>query len=362
MAGAASPVRFAVVGLGGMGQRHARNAKELGHEIVGGADVAEQNREEFAKKHDVPVFEEFIDLYETVEPDAIAIATPNTFHAPAAIPAFERDISVLVEKPIATTIDDAEAILEAAEASDGVGMVGFHNRFSPAMELLNAYRADGWFGDIVHVRTTYIRRRGVPNVNSWFTDAELAGGGALIDIGVHAIDFAMAAAGFPEPVEVTGSARQLYADDEDYVDPDGWADWDSMGGGAVDVEDSAVGLLRCADDTTIAIDVAWAADRDGSRTVEVQGTDGGARCLVGGEDVTLLGASGTGVDHYSETSLTGAENRGGYEREMEYFMDAVQRGVEPERNTISQAVSVQRVIHGIYQASETGQAYRFTGN
>lgn len=352
------PVRLGVVGLGGMGQRHAGNAREAGHVVAGGADPIEDSRTAFADAFEVPVHADYEALYEEEEIDAVAIATPNTFHAPAAIAAFERDIAVLVEKPLADDINAARDVANAARESDAIGMVGFQNRFSASLEMLEAYRDAGALGEIVHVEAEYVRRRGIPNVDSWFTDASMAGGGALIDIGVHTIDFALAAADFPEPSLVSGVTRQLYADREDYVDPEDWSGFGSMGGGNVDVEDGASAFVRCEDGATLSLEVAWARDREPSRTVRIQGTEGGATCRIGEDELTIYGTSAAGTDHYVDSTMTDPNPPSSYAAEMQYFLARVAEGTPPATNTVEQGLTVQEIIHGIYRSNETGEPYR----
>lgn len=343
-------VRVAVVGLGRMGQNHADHVTQLGHEIVGGADVSDAHRDQFGEMHDVPTFASFEELYDATRPDAAIIATPNGFHAGATIAALDRGIATLTEKPLAIDLTEAERVVEAADASDTVAMVGFHNRFSPAMELLEDYRDS--IGEIKHIDVNFIRRRGVPHPESWFTDESLSGGGAIIDIGVHALDFALACAKFPDPTEVSAVTHRLHADREDYADPEGWTGHTTMRGAGVTVEDWATALIRCENDITINLRVAWASDREESRAVRIQGTEGGAHCSIGGETLTLFGARSGEHDHYVDTTLTPGEETLPYVEEMRYFLEAVGTDTPPAKATVGEALTVQRMIDAIY-ASDT---------
>lgn len=352
----ARPVQVCVVGLGRMGRHHADHVEELGHEVVGGADVSSGHRDRFERSFDVPTFASFEELYDATRPDAAVIATPNGFHAGATIAALDRGIAALTEKPLATDMREAERVAQVADQEEAIAMVGFHNRFAPAMSLLDEYRDS--IGDIRHVEAEYIRRRGVPHPESWFTDESLSGGGALIDIGVHALDFAMAAADFPDPIEVSGVTHRLHADREDYADPEGWSSHGTMPGGGVDVEDWATAFIRCEDDVTISLTVAWASDREESRSMRVQGTHGGAQCTIGGETVSLLGAQMGDHDHFVDTTLTPGEEPLPYAAEMEYFLDAVSSNTPPAKATVPEALTVQRAIDGIYASAARGEAVK----
>jgi len=297
-------------------------------------------------------------MYDSEDLDAVVITTPNTFHEPAAVAALERDLSVLCEKPLADTLEAAESMAAAAEASEGVFMYGTHNRFSAGAKIVTALREEGRFGDVTHVEGWYVRRRGIPGIGSWFTSKELSGGGALIDIGVHLIDFALYLAGFPEPVEVSGVARTQFGNRSNYADPNEFSgNWETDEK-TFDVDDSASALVRCASGTTLSFEVSWAANRDGKNDVVLRGTDAGARLGVGGDEVVVYESGTAGVDHFSDSTLAGSLDPSGHRAEVGYFLERVAAGTAPEMNTIDEALTVQRVLDGIYRSSERGGAVR----
>lgn len=353
-----SQVTIGIVGLGGMGTRHAHNFSELGADIIAGSDVASAARNSFETEFDASTYEEFATMYAEAEPDAIVITTPNKFHEPAATAALERDIHVLCEKPLADSVAAAEKILEADAASDAFCMVGFSNRFSPATSLFKAYQEDDEFGGIDAIEGRFVRRRGIPGLGSWFTDKELSGGGALIDIGVHAIDYGLYLAGYPEVIEVTGVTRDTFISENEYVDPDNFASkWHASAGNA-NVDDSVTALLRCANDTTISLEIAWATNRDPSKEFVVRGSKSGARLAIGGEDLTIYRTDDRAADHYSDTELSRQFESTVYREEAKTFLDGIKSDSRPHINHISEGYQVQRVIEAIYESSERGTAVR----
>jgi predicted dehydrogenase len=344
-----------VVGLGGMGTRHAGNLAELGARIVAGADPDPDARAAFAEAFDAAVHESAAAMYDAESLDCVVITAPNAVHEPAAVGALERGVHALVEKPLAHTVESARAIADAAAASDAFCTVGFSYRFCAAADLFRAERER--FGEITHIEAAYVRRRGIPGRGSWFTDSELAGGGSLIDLGVHAIDFALYLAGFPEVVEVSGTTRSDFGTDPDYADPDGWADnWET--GGGFDVDDSASAFLRCADGTTVSLETAWATNREPEKRVRVRGTDAGAELDIGGERLRVLDAGTAGVAHYADEEMTGRREREGHEAEDARFLEGVRAGEAPELNTVGEALTVQRVADAVYRSAEAGRAVR----
>jgi len=346
-------VTVGIVGLGGIGSHHANCLQKQDRAaLVGGLDVEEDARARFGEAFGVETYSEPESLFDRV--DAVIVTTPNAFHEEYAVAALERGLSVLVEKPLAHDLESAEAIAAAATDAPGICMVGFHNRFEPTVEALASYREHGFFGSISHVDATYVRRRGIPGHGSWFTDLEVAGGGALIDLGVHAIDLALYLTGFPDVVEVSGVTRSEFGTREAYVDVDNWGEGD----GEFTVDDSVTAQLRTAGGTTISVDIAWASNRQREKSLRLRGTEGGAYLDLDG-DLTLFESSPQGIDHHRTIDIeVGADEPGGHFAEQTAFVDAVAEGRRPTRNTVEQALTVQRTIDAIYRSSERGEAVR----
>lgn len=350
-----NPVRLGIVGLGFMGTVHAENAETFGHEVVAGVDVAPEAREEFAETFDATAYSEVEGMLDAEALDAITVSTPNAYHEAAVVPALERDLPVFCEKPLAHDLESAERIAAAARESAAFCMVNFSNRPSTAAEVFIGYRDEGFFGEITHVEANYIRRRGIPGVGSWFTNAELSGGGAVVDIGVHAIDFALYLMGYPPVEEVFAVTRSDFGHSDEYVDPGDW--YEPTEEAVFDVEDAAMASIRCADDRTIALEVAWAANRPDSREFVVRGTEAGATLPLGGESVTLHQAGKQGTDHLLDAEIVdGSIDQTGWEGSDRRFLEAVQVGSPPPSNTVDEALTVQRVLDAIYRSAEAGRS------
>lgn len=347
-------VRLGVVGLGFMGKVHAENTEQFGHDVVAGTDLDGEVREEFASRFGASTYEDYEAMYDGEELDAVAVSVPNKFHEPAVVAALERGLDVLCEKPLAHTVESAERIAAAARDSEAFCAVNFHNRLSAAAEMVKGYDEDDKFGEITHVQANYVRWRGVPGLGTWFTSKELAGGGALVDIGVHAIDFALYLLDFPAVEEVMGISRSNIGGREGYADPEGWG----SGEGEFDVEDSVTALIRCESGQTVSLEVSWAASQEPTNEFTVRGTDAGARLSLGEEDLELFETGHQGTDHYVRSELEGSLPETGWPASDELFLDSVARGEAPELNTVEQALTVQRVIDAIYRSSEKGTSIR----
>ena len=348
--------KIGVVGLGTMGHIHASNARQVGGEVVAGADVSADARESFTREFGASVYDSHEDMLDEASVDAVVITTPNAFHESVAVAALDADCDVMIEKPLADSLEAGKQIATAEDRSEGFCMVGFHNRFSPAAITAKSYAERGRFGEITHVEANYVRRRGIPAPGSWFTNAELAGGGALIDVGVHVIDFVLYLLGFPEITEVSGVSRSEFGSRPDYADPDGFGGSWTERGGSFDVDDSASAFLRCADGRTISLEVAWATNREPTNDVLLRGTEAGGRLEVGGDDLELYETGTAGIDHHVSSTITGELARHGHLAEVEVFLDAVERGQPPEENTVAEALTVQRIVEAIYESSNTERA------
>lgn len=341
--------RVGIVGLGGIGHHHANQLGDLDATLVGGVDIDADARAEFADAFGVETFENAEELYAIT--DAVIVTTPNRFHEEYATGALEAGLDVLLEKPLAHTLESAERIATAASDAPGFCMVGFNNRFSNAVEVIEEYKRQGQFGDLSHVEANYLRQRGIPGRGSWFTNEAVAGGGSLIDLGVHAIDLALYFFDHPEVVEVTGMTRSQFGTREDYADVDDWGE--DEGPENFDVDDSVSAFIRCADGQTISLEVAWAANRPTNDEFFVRGTEAGARLDRGTQELTLFESDTAGADHLRETDVETRE-RTTHQAEQAVFLEGVRDGEHPGTNTVEEALRVQQVIDAIYRSAERG--------
>ena len=351
-----TPLRVGIVGLGGIGHHHADRLADHEATLVGGVDISGEARRQFSESYDVPTYEDDAELLAAV--DAVLITTPNRFHEEYAVTALEAGVDVLLEKPLAHTVASAERIAAAAQDAEGFCMVGFNNRFAPPVEVIKEYQEAGRFGDLSHVEANYVRRRGIPGRGSWFTSKEVAGGGALIDIGVHAIDLALYLLDFPTVTEVSGTARSQFGTREDYAYVEMWGD--DVGPEGFDVDDSASAFIRTEEGQTVSLEVAWATNRPTNDEFVLRGTEAGARFDRASDDLTVFEANGAGTDHLTDAEIT-TQSADTHRAEVGYFLDHV-GGPAPKRNTVDEALTVQRVIDAIYRSSEQGEAVALEAN
>ena len=345
--------RIGIVGCGNIGHRHAQLLQGQEVPIAGGADIAPEARERFTEEFGVPTFEDHETLF--AEADAVVVTTPNAYHEAPVVDALDAGLDVLVEKPLANDVESAERIAAAARDAEGFCMVGFHTRFESEVEVLTDYQEAGRFGEVDHVEASYVRRRGVPGRGSWFTRKDVAGGGALIDIGVHALDLSLYLLGYPDVEEVTGVTRSQFGGSEEYTYLDMWGD--DQGADGFDVDDSASAFLRCAGGKTVSLEVAWATNRQPAQEYVLRGSDAGATFDKAASDLTVHETSTEGGGHMSDAAIE-TDDRDAHAAEQAYFVEHVAEGTTPSRNTVEQGLTVQRVLDAIYESDETGSAVR----
>jgi predicted dehydrogenase len=279
----AGDLRVGVVGVGWAGQQHIAAYDGLpGAQVAAIAGLEEPIRAQLATQygieHQVARWEDLLDLDGL---DAVSVAVPTFLHAPIAIAALERGIHVLCEKPIALNGPQADAMVPAARAADRVLEVAFNHRQRGDIQELKTVIDAGRLGHPYYAKAWWLRRTGIPTLGSWFTRAELAGGGPLVDIGVHVLDYSLFLLGNPEVVAVSASTYDLLA-------TAGFgSSLDSNKTGATDdttfdVEDLASVFMRLADGGTLLVEASWAAHRrDGDEFgITLYGTDGGAELIV----------------------------------------------------------------------------------
>ncbi len=195
-------LRIGIVGTGYIAAYHARGILQTPDAALAAASGLDRKQaEEFAGRFQVPsTFDRWEDLVEAPGLDAVVIAAPNAVHAPCARAALSRDLHVLVEKPMACTLEEAAGMAELARDRKKVLQVGHMWRFDREVIYARDLVRDGRLGRVFKTKGYGIHVHWGPG--GWFTDKALAGGGALVDMGVHAIDTARFILGDPVPQTV----------------------------------------------------------------------------------------------------------------------------------------------------------------
>jgi predicted dehydrogenase len=191
-------VNLGIIGLGHQGKLHLRNAFRLREaKVVGVADASEKALR-FARKMGVKnVYADYEDLLKNEHLDAVIIGLPNFLHLEGTVRAAEAGKDILLEKPLARSVEEGRKILSSVDSNNVRLMMGYGLRFHPVLRDIRDKIEDGFFGDVQICDATNVSggpftsrsdRVGPVPVSSWWFDKELVGGGALLDLGTHMID------------------------------------------------------------------------------------------------------------------------------------------------------------------------------
>lgn len=267
-------IRVGIVGAGWAGQMHAKYYKAIpGVELAGWADVVPGKAAAAAAQYQVPpeaVYLDYRDMFERARLDAVSVCTFNAGHRHPTVDALEMDKPVLLEKPMAATLEDARAIMRAADESKGILMVAFQPFFSAEHTAARQIVAAGTLGDIYYAEAVTQRRWGIPGGN--FLKKASAGAGALVDIGVYPIHAAMTLMGNPTPLRVSAYCGSPLAKRFKGVQRAFGGDWTAED---VEVEEFAAGMVRFDSGAVLMIKAAWAANVDSMGRSYFLGTKGG---------------------------------------------------------------------------------------
>lgn len=265
--------------------------------------------------------------------DALVIGTPNFLHAPQAIAALNAGVHVMVEKPMAMNAREAEQMCEAAERSGAVLMVAHCWRFDEDVLWLKGQSPK--LGKIVRTKGIGVHTLWGPG--GWFTQKELAGGGALADMGIHALDTARFLLGDPQPVSVYAKIGTYYKD--------------------LDVDDTGVILVEWANGATSYIESGWwQPHADGPEAAtQLYGTQGFGQLFptrleipnLDEEKVDIID-SGYGFprEEHCPQSM--------YDAQMTYFIECIREKKTPTPGALEGLINM-KVVDAAYESSRTGR-------
>jgi predicted dehydrogenase len=314
-----------------------------------------------ATKHDIPeVYTNYEDLLANADVDLVSVAVPNFLHAPVALAAIAAGKHVLMEKPLARNSAEGEQIVCAARDAGVIVAMAFNRRARPDMQVLKKHIDEGGLGDIYYAKAFWMRRAGIPGLGSWFTSKELAGGGPLIDLGVHVLDMALWLMDNPKVVAVSAAT---YAE----LGPQGKGQWGGSRFTVTDnqpyeVEDLATALLRMENGATLQLETSWAGytghtDEFG---VSLMGNNGGAELHV--RDYASTGTlrlfhdvGGAPTD--ATPRLQTKEVWEGHAQIVHSLVDGILHGT-PVSPSVEEGLDRARLIDAIYQSAALGRELR----
>ncbi|HSC89055.1 MAG TPA: Gfo/Idh/MocA family oxidoreductase [Polyangiaceae bacterium] len=339
-------IRLGVVGAGQVAElASAAFARRPDVELVGIADPARERAEALARKFGAPAARSSLEeLLEVTALDAVYIASPNVFHAPQAIRALESGKHVLLEKPFALSWEEARQVVDVAERVGRTLTLSMNQRHADDTRALRAWVASGALGTPHHVRARWLRRSGIPRLGSWFGRKSWAGGGVLMDVGVHLLDLAFHLLDDFQPLTVSGQLRSVLGPRG--LGGGGWGRSEQLGG-VFDVEDFACVWLRFAGGASLALEVAWATHQEEAERHDLE--------IVGS-----LGAASSQPARWSRPDAEGLYTTSqldvpeGTNNPYDHFIEHL-HGRAPLVVTTAQALAVQRVLDAVYESAAAGR-------
>lgn len=356
-------VRVGIIGTGWIAEAHMNSyLKQPDVEVVAGADLVEGKAEAFFAGYDVDVkcyrsHREMLDD-ESLQLDAVSICTYNRTHAECAIYALNKGISVLIEKPMCVTLEEAIEIRKAEKASGKVVSIGFQPRFDENMKMIRKIVESGVLGKIYYIQTGGGRRRGIPTpFGTTFIEDRTAGIGALGDIGCYSLDMVLNAIGYPKPLTVSGYKSNFFGTRPDYCDyaAKGKPEYAQK----FQVDDFAAAFVRLEGDIILDFRIAWAMNMDTPGDTIILGTEAGLRIP---STECWNGSVGGAMKLYHEVCGQQTETEipiiktkeDPFDLKVRSFLDAVKNGTEAPVPT-SQIIYNQAILDGIFKSAEAGR-------
>ncbi|MCL2188248.1 MAG: Gfo/Idh/MocA family oxidoreductase [Defluviitaleaceae bacterium] len=288
---------------------------------------------------------------------AVSVCTPNNGHKDIAIEALRAGKHVLCEKPAARTYPEALEMQKAQHETGKTLNIGVVNRFNTAVNRIKNHIDAGDLGEVYHVYVSFRAHRSIPGLGGAFTTKAIAGGGALIDWGVHFLDIVMYCCGDPAVHTVSGETfSKLGNDINAYVYEDMWAGPPTPDG-IFDVDDSMTALIRTAG-PVVSVNGAWAENINaGGMFIDFMGTKAGIRLQYGG-NYTLFGTKDGKLTEV--TSELDADNMFNdmFQEEIDAFVRCVQTG-EKLASHIDTVIITAQMMQAIYDSAQTHKEVAF---
>ena len=327
-------MKIAFAGTGSINKVHAQAAQNLGLELVAVVNHKTDSMVEFGKRFGITrQYENIEAMLKDRNVDALVVSTPNYLHAPQTITALKAGVHVLVEKPMAMNAKEAERMCEAAGKSGATLMVAHCWRFDP--DVLWLKEQSSKLGRIIRTKGYGVHTHWGPS--GWFTQKRFAGGGALADMGIHALDTARFLLGDPKPVSVYAEIGTYYKD--------------------FDVDDTGVVIVEWENGATSYIKSGWwQPHSDGPEAAtQLYGIEGfgqlfPTRVVLPNAKEQKLDEIESGFkfprDEHCPQSL--------YDDQLKYFVECIEKKQRPVPGGMEGLMNM-KVVDAAYKSSETGK-------
>lgn len=326
-------IRVGIIGTGAIAQTiHLPILSRMDDvEIAALADIDKPKLQTLAEKYKVAeYYHDHQKLLAMDGIDAVHICTPNSLHAPIALDALAAGKHVLVERPIARTTDEADAMVAEAKKRKKILMVGMNNRFRPDAMILKNFVDGNELGNIFYTKAGWLRRRGSWNETGWARKKHIAGGGVFIDLGIPMLDLSMWLMGKPKPVSVFSAMYNHFQKES--------------------VEDSSTAMIRFENNAVLSLEVSWTLLMENDFTyTNLFGTLGGALL----NPLRIHKEMHGNLVNVTPTKIERPEyhSRKSYEYEIRHFYESIKHN-RPVISSGEEAAEIMRISQAIYQSAK----------
>lgn len=346
----AKTIRIGIIGTGGMAEHHGRGyAKIPGVEMVACCDVDRTAAEAFAARFHIPaVYTDYEKMLREAGLDAVDNITPDALHAPIAFAAAEHGLHILSEKPLATSVEEGEAMLAAVAKAGVINMVNFTYRNAAALQAGHAVVAEGRLGPLRHLECSYLQSWLVAKYWGdwrreprwlWRLSRAHGSGGTLGDIGCHLFDAVRFLAG---PFSRLHCGLRTFQKEE--IDP-------ALGDYQFDANDS---MIATVDFTHGAFGVMhatrWASGFKNTLKFRLHGELGAIEIDLDRAHTAYRACWGDDLDEGRWQTIEAVPTPDNYER----FITAIRTGQAPQ-SSFATALAVQRYMELSEQSDANGR-------
>lgn len=325
-------IRLAFAGTGYINQIHAQAALAASEvELCAVVNHQAPSMEKFAKHFNIArQYSTIEDLLSAGNVDALVVGTPNALHAAQTVAALQAGVHVLVEKPMAMNAQEAQQMVDAAATSKAVLMVAHCWRYEPQVRWLHRQLQEGRVGKIVRTKGYSVHVNWGPS--GWFTNAALAGGGALADMGIHAIDTTRYLLDDPFPLSVYARVGTHY--------------------GNYDVDDTVTLMINWDNGSYSVIESGWSQPHaDGTEAAtRLYGVEGYAQIfppfILSGEEMEQPAFSPEA--NFDEM----------YQVQMTAFLESIRVGLHSKMNGLNGLINM-KIVDAAYESARSGRVVAF---
>lgn len=347
-------IRLGFIGTGGMANYQAEQFSKIeGVQITACCDVSAERRAAFARRFNVPaVYADYREMLAKEQLDGVTNVTPDAMHAEVSIAALEKRIPVLCEKPMATTLDDARRMLDAAEKAGVINMINFSYRNSSGLQAAAQAVRAGAIGQLRHVESSYLQSwlasrgwgdwRQSPGL-LWRLSTRHGSTGNLGDIGVHIYDLTSF---------LCGDIAEIYCR---LMTFDKGVPGNRIDEYVLDANDSFVSTVTFAGGAIGAIHSSrWAVGHANSLRARVYGTAGGIEIdLDRAYDEYRICAGEENIKAARWETVKCPPTPSNYER----FIDGIRTGRQ-DASSFANGLKIQAYLHYSFESDRLGRAVR----